>query len=942
MGNSLIIQSNSLAKDSLHANHLYNKAIQFNQKNALEDGNEAAAKAAAIFAKLGLWENWFQARSKVWYNFILLGNPQKTIALLENDFEQIVPEAEDEMTTARIIGWLGYTHNAIGNYKKALPYFLRELEILEALGNPGGKYGQLNSIANIYTRQRDYREAILYLDKAAIVHQANENYRALSDVYWNKGRVYWADGRFEKAIANYHKCLKMDGESIQLTMVLAEVYRDMGDLKTADKLIEKCLTQIQPASVELCSLYILKASIFSLKEDFENAVFFYEKALNQHSGFECFYPRELGVLHINIGNAYRKQDENEGALNHYQKALNELLPSFEEVKPNLNPSIESMDPANGIWIMEALIGKGKSFQKLYSQNKESDKLALAIHCYEKAFEVIDKMRFQYEETISKTELIGYAHPIYEQALIASLELFNRTGEESYLNQAFAFSQKTKAFLLASNLQNVNALKGGGVPDSLIEKENDLRNDILDLNLELSQQANLAAVSTTELEEKRFDAKRVLQKHLEYLKQNYPAYFQLKHKNKTVSIAEIRNQVLDKETAMIDFFLGESSLFILTISQGGADLQRLNRTIALDEAIQTFISEAGNYNFKQDPEKAFLDFTESAHFLFQQLLESSLSKLKKEVTQLIILPDGLLNVLPFEALLRMPAAQTSPNYSFENLAYLIEDYTISYHYSPQILIDQQSQNRSNLAADLFLGFAPSFNGNMLLNDVRDCSELGLSSLKYNQSEAETIAQLLKGEVYLGADASIQAFKERASTYRILHLATHACMSETDPLNHRIFFANEEHLAAHELFNMPLNAEMVVLSACETGLGKIIKGEGIMSLARGFAYAGSESVLMSLWSVSDKATSEIMVHFYENLESGLSKNESLRNAKLAFVKNEKSLKHHPYYWAAFTPIGKMDALFNDSFGLPFWCLFGGIGFLFVLLFSIAEKMKQKNLG
>ena len=132
-----------------------------------------------------------------------------------------------------------------------------------------------------------------------------------------------------------------------------------------------------------------------------------------------------------------------------------------------------------------------------------------------------------------------------------------------------------------------------------------------------------------------------------------------------------------------------------------------------------------------------------------------------------------------------------------------------------------------------------------------------------------------------------------------------------------------------FNLPMNAEMVVLSACETGTGKIVKGEGVMSLARGFSYTGCPSVLMSLWSVSDKASADIMIRFYEHLEQGNAKDQSLRKAKLDFIKNRKSIHHHPYYWAAFVPIGDSGVIAFDN-SISNWIWYGGAVVLMIFLY------------
>ena len=170
----------------------------------------------------------------------------------------------------------------------------------------------------------------------------------------------------------------------------------------------------------------------------------------------------------------------------------------------------------------------------------------------------------------------------------------------------------------------------------------------------------------------------------------------------------------------------------------------------------------------------------------------------------------------------------------------------------------------------------------------------------------------GDAWLGSDASESNFKKQAGQYAIIHLASHAMVDDGHPQYSKILFAADPDsledgaLEVSELFNLSLPAELVVLSACETGIGRLQKGEGIVSLARGMAYAGAKSVVTTLWPVNDAATSDIMQNFYESLNQKNSKSEALRLAKLAYIESGDHLSAQPFYWAAFIPIGDMRPL------------------------------------
>jgi CHAT domain-containing protein len=153
---------------------------------------------------------------------------------------------------------------------------------------------------------------------------------------------------------------------------------------------------------------------------------------------------------------------------------------------------------------------------------------------------------------------------------------------------------------------------------------------------------------------------------------------------------------------------------------------------------------------------------------------------------------------------------------------------------------------------------------------------------------------------------------ANQYRVIHLATHSIVDDENPSFSRLIFSagsdstEDGHLHSYELYNLHLNADLVTLSACNTGFGKIQEGEGIMSLARGFAYAGCPNIVMSLWPASDKATAHLMEMFYQGLAAGLSKDAALRKAKLQYLNEADALSANPYFWSSFVFMGEPSPL------------------------------------
>jgi CHAT domain-containing protein len=189
---------------------------------------------------------------------------------------------------------------------------------------------------------------------------------------------------------------------------------------------------------------------------------------------------------------------------------------------------------------------------------------------------------------------------------------------------------------------------------------------------------------------------------------------------------------------------------------------------------------------------------------------------------------------------------------------------------------------------------------------------LRRLPYTRTEVTGIGALFPGSerrVFLGTDANEQKVKsETLDRYRYIHFAAHGVVDEENPARSGIVLSLEGSekedgvLQVTEIMRLKLNADLVTLSACRTGLGKVVSGEGVLGLTRAFFYAGARGVVVSLWSVNDTATAEMMKIFYRNLKRGMSKDESLRQAKLELSRGKHLAWRHPYYWAGFVLVGE----------------------------------------
>ncbi len=298
-------------------------------------------------------------------------------------------------------------------------------------------------------------------------------------------------------------------------------------------------------------------------------------------------------------------------------------------------------------------------------------------------------------------------------------------------------------------------------------------------------------------------------------------------------------------------------------------------------------------------------TSYGYQLYQTILQPALAQLPSTAKKLIIIPDGELGYIPFDALPINLAKNGAPTYLFEQ-------YATRREYSATLILEKAKAREVAEEPPLaYAGFAPAYTKSM--------------ELPHNQAEVGFLQKLFGGIPYLGSEASEKNFRVNAPNSRIIHYAGHAQASQNAELSGFQFpkpaqpdSVNDGYLYLSELYNLPLKADLAILSACETGAGKLTQGEGIISLARAFHYAGCPTVTMTLWKVNDRATATIVELFSENLSRGMAKDEALQLARLDFLKKEPALSH-PYYWAGIVLVGDDSPIANTNwFRWYYWVI------------------------
>ena len=416
-----------------------------------------------------------------------------------------------------------------------------------------------------------------------------------------------------------------------------------------------------------------------------------------------------------------------------------------------------------------------------------------------------------------------------------------------------------------------------------------------------------------------------------LERDYPEYTALKNDGHTLSVSAIQDHLSEEGNMLIEYFTGNDAMYVFTLAQGEITLDAIQNPEQVTKKVETLLNI-----LKQNPEKGvhemqdYQTYRETASELYQLLLALVLDSTKVAPSHLIIIPDGILSYLPFEVLLEgEPIEEPTQAYSnYQQLPYLIKKYAISYAYSGAFL--EKSHTKKMLKNNgKCLAMAPGYPGSPLKDagatqgNMRSMRGYSLSVLPGAQKEVKALAHYFDGQFLLGEAATEENFKKESENYSIVHLAMHGLANDENPAFSKLLFTksntgNEDDiLYNNELYSLTLNADLVVLSACETGQGGYLRGEGVMSLARGFMRAGPSSVMQTLWGVEDDASAALMAYFYEGLSSGLTKDGALQKAKVRYLNEATTnISCHPFYWAGYVLTGNTEALSAQSNDIWWW--------------------------
>lgn len=808
--------------------------------------------------KLEIEENKFKAKTKSDFLALVILNCNK--AYFENQFS--------------------LTNKAISTYEKAWQLFqknkLTNYDITEYCLKPLG---------NLYTIIGDYDSAENTIKQYFFIANIDGNQEQKISAILNLSNVYQSSGKSDLAIILLEKTIATEKlTAIQKGILLNNLgtnYLITKSYDKAKKVLEisiKLLSGDKQQSQNVSNAYRNLSQIYSQEKNFVLATSYFEKAKSEFEKTKNQTPRKIAKLFYENALLLFEQNkitEAKLAINEVYKAL---IPNYSD-KKSLLPDQKSL-------YAETLLLDVLDLQAavLLKENKPK----IALECYKLSFYIEDLFQsllvYENSKILSQTRSRSRA----EKCIEIYDYLYQQEKDIHYIEKAFLLSEKTKSTVIKNYISQSRTISKE--EKTVLEQLQNWNNIIV----REQEKLDLADISKINFAIKKQNELMLL---LKSIKSRATIL-----SDENINLTRLFQKLEKDKATLISYFSGTQNMYSFTLQNRKIQLQKLENANQTGSVIRKFIAYFSDANAISNDVSGYNSLGNQV-YKYLKLPQKSANK------DLIIIPDGILNFFPFEALITKKSATTN----FAKMHYLLHDFKIGYNNSVSFYLEEKPFQYQK---ETVLGVFPVFENSNL-------------ELAFSKKELENLSDHFEGKYLEKNEATFNNFKANAAYFSILHLSTHASSGNIDEPA-RIRFYDREILYS-ELYNLNINPNLVVLSACETGLGKLYKSEGAMSVARGFQFAGAKNILFSLWKVNDYATSLFMDKFYKNIECGNSYFESNQQAKLDFLNDDSipNAKKSPYYWSAMVYYGTLEDCKTINYKLYVLLIFFlGIDLFFLL--------------
>lgn len=934
-------------RDFKYAEKLLNEAQKFIRENLYEEhpvNLELHTEFAYLHEEAGdikKAEDWLKKAFELADLPVMEGKPRARAYLAQGYIEdtkgnyQTAVDAylkalfavENEPRDVSVLRILSKVHNNVsisyrrlGKVNQAMSHSQLVLQVAnEAYGDEHVEMGfAFNSMGTVYYSTGDYGTAAQYFLQSANIFKNNygENHRRLAAALNNAGLCYFSLEDFGKAAEYLEQAQQIKintlGRDHPETAIgysnLGSIHLKNEDLVKAQNSYELSIEVRQKIYggnhpgltdplIQLGKLHIKNKNHTTGRE-------YLNRALNIALGRMGENHPVVAEAYYEVGNSHQDEGESIKAAELYSNVLNLLYGSSFNLSEDVFETGSVSDP---LLLVNTLKAMADLYLVEYKKEKSLASLHQALEYYRYVAGVTDELQTSYQSEASKLNLIEKNYSIYTKAIEALYILYRETDNPEWLDEIFVTVEKSKSRIALELFQNAEAKTFGGVPRQILEEEQELNTNVTYYYQQLHVEKEKGLDADEEIikayQDSLFHTRREINRFTENLEENYPSYYILKY-DRNLSGKEETAAFLSQDETLISYIIGEENIYAMVMDNEHASILDLGEKDGLSGQINGIKRAVVSGNSQL--------YKENAQLLYQKLLAPFADRI--HTGELIIVPDQILHYLPFEMLLTNTAEDTG----YHELPYLIKDYQIKYAPSAtmlRVMSNQKPDNPRNL-----LALAPFQEGAVQAEegDGMERYLMDLSSLPLTRHETSEIQKLFnekrslkdyffpeKTELLLGGQATkAELMNSALGEYGYIHFATHAFVHETNPdLSGIALYGgidNDGIVYVNDIYNLQMNADLVVLGACETGLGTIFRGEGIIGFTRAFIHAGAANLVVSMWRVNDQPTAKLMIGFYKNIQEGLSYSESLQKAKLELINNPEMAA--PRNWAAFILNGR----------------------------------------
>jgi CHAT domain-containing protein len=877
---------------------------------------------------------------------------------------------EYDQRYAKALYNLGVAYNGLGDFSKHEYFSKRSLELEKKIFGESSPalMSTYTSLIIAYIEQQEYEKAINYSNVAMTIAGNNPtgiSPQDLADLYNNLGVCYSSLANFSKAkiyfdesesiFKNSHLDLK--DNYLNLLNSLAITCDALGLSEKSGQYYEKGISLAvsnysseasnfvnsyaiilgnngnvrKGVSLLIETLGMTKANLGENSHTYYEVLKNYADYLREYkidnaAALDCYdkcmayvtkNPQDILIkIPVKIGYALSLNEagERSKALEIIQSLLFPDFGKNSETGIYENPTVQNIKPDKRS--LKILKAKYKILCDTYKESPDQDVLLAASNTSELIVSVIEKVRINISEEESRLILGDRYRDTYFNAIGDLNLLYGKTGNRLYLEKAFTYSEKSKVAGLLASTRELKAAQFN-IPPDVGDLEKKLQKDISLFDIRINLENEREVPDTSLINRWRDNLLVTTRKRdslISVFEKRYPGYYAIKYNTNVARLNDIP-KIIGHNGNYVNYVASDSMLFIFVVNRKHQQLLALPVNSKFYDNIRQFRNLLSMPMASDNARISFKNYQSIGYELYMTLINPVRKYLISD--RLLISPDNILSYLPFETLPLSP--DSGDRIMYRDLHYLLHDFDISYTYSATFMAESMRRKYNVGFGNKLIAFAPNYPQTINIQSVlmsRQATMDNLPDLPFARQEAEYISNATKGKLFADSEAKESVFKAEAGKYDIIHLAMHTYLNDKEPMQSTLIFSRDKdstddgYLKTYEVYGIPLRAKMVVLSSCNTGSGLLYSGEGILSLARGFIYSGSESVVMSMWEIEDRSGTEIVKEFYDNLLKGNSKSDALRNARISFLKKADQLRSHPYFWSSLIIYGNNNPLYYSK--------------------------------